>query len=158
MKCILSTFVSALAFAAAVSACEPKKAEQIDVSVLAILVSEHHEEVHPKLKGFAQQVQAKDKTLKGFRLERTSAEKLLLGETHTFDLVGDQKVEVTVNKERNKDGRIVLTIKPPKLKQITYECVCDKYFGMATQYYVGKGKDRQQLFIAVMGKPCGAKK
>jgi hypothetical protein len=65
---------------------------------------------------------------------------------------------VTVNKERNKDGKVVLTIKPPKLDQITYECVCDKYFSMATQHFEGKGKDKEQLFIAVMAKPCGPKK
>jgi hypothetical protein len=29
---------------------------------------------------------------------------------------------------------------------------------MATQHYEGKGKDREQLFIAVMAKPCVTKK
>ena len=67
-------------------------------------------------------------------------------------------VEVTVNKERNEKGRITLTIKPPKLGQVTYDCVCDKYFSIATQHHEGKGKDRAQLFIAVMAKPCAPPK
>jgi len=64
---------------------------------------------------------------------------------------------VTVNKERNEEGKITLTIKPPKLDQITYACTCNKFFSMATQHHVGKGKDREQLFIAVMAAPCGKK-
>jgi hypothetical protein len=139
------------------TACPPKSGD-IEVKVLAILVSEHHSDVHPKLTEFAKHVQKKDSNLTGFRLERTNVESLELGDTKKFPLVGKEVVEVTINKERNEKGRITLTIKPPKLDQITYECACDKYFTMATQHYVGKGKDRQQLFIAIMAKPCGQKK
>jgi len=136
----------------------PVAAEEVEVKVLAILVSEEHKEVHPKLKEFAKEVQKKDSNLTGFKLARTTVESLDLGETKKFPLVNGQVVEVTVNKERNEKGRITLTIKPPKLDQITYECACDKFFSMATQHYVGKGKDKEQLFIAVMAKPCTPKK
>jgi hypothetical protein len=138
-------------------ACPPKSGE-IEVKVLAILVSENHTEVHPKLTEFAKHVQKKDPNLTGFKLARTNSQSLQLGDTEKFSLVGKEVVEVTINKERNEKGRITLTIKPPKLDQITYECACDKFFTMATQHYVGKGKDRQQLFIAIMAKPCGEKK
>jgi hypothetical protein len=139
-------------------ACDPpKKGDEIEVKVLAILVSEEHKDVHPKLVEFAKQVQKKDPKLTGFRLERTTTESLELGETKKFPLVGKEVVEVTVNKERNEEGKITLTIKPPKLDQITYACACNKFFSMATQYYVGKGKGREQLFIAVMASPCGKK-
>lgn len=139
--------------------CDPtKKADEIDVRVLAIMGSESKDKVDDKLVDFAKHVQKKDPKLTGFRIERTTHKKLKLGETEKFALVDKEVIEVTVNKERNEEGRITLTIKPPKLDQITYACACNKYFSVATQHYVGKGKDREQLFIAVMAAPCGPKK
>jgi hypothetical protein len=156
MSRYLSFFVCCL-FVGAGVACPPEE-DEIEVNVLSILASEHRKEVETKLTEFAKQARKKDPSLTGFRLDRATSKKLKLGETEKFPVAGDQVVEVTINKERNEKGRIVLTIKPPKLAQITYECVCDKYFSMATQHYEGKGKDREQLFIAVMAKPCVTKK
>src|SRR5262249_50184198 len=169
-----SSLLSRLALPVVVAclAAGPARAEEIEVKVLAILVSEHHTDVHPKLKEFAKEVLKKDPSLTGFRLERTPAESLELGETRECPLVNGPVVaapvnedgkeegvgEGTGNKERNEKGRVTLTIKPPKLDQITYECACDKFFSMATQHYVGKGMEKQQLFIAVMAKPCLPKK
>jgi hypothetical protein len=107
---------------------------------------------------FAKHVRKKQPDLTGFRLDRSTALPLKLGETKKFPLSGNEVVEVTVNKERNEKGRITLTIKPPKLDQVTYECACDKYFSIATQHYEGKDDDRAQLFIAVMAKPCAPPK
>lgn len=134
-------------------ACPP--ADEIEVKVLAILASGQHKEVDAKLTEFAKHVQKKDATLTGFKLDRSNREPLKLGETKKFPVSGGEVVEVTVNKERNEKGRITLTIKPPKLGQITYECVCDKYFSIATEHYEGKGKDKAQLFIAIKASPCG---
>lgn len=136
-------------------ACPPATTnDEIEVKVLAILASEHHTKVHPKLTEFAKHVQKKDPKLTGFRLDRTTAESFKLGETKKFEMPGGDPVEVTVNKERDEKGRITLTIKAPKLEPIRYECACDKYFSVATQQFVGKGKDQEQLFVAVMAKPC----
>jgi hypothetical protein len=135
------------------TACPPKE-DKVEVKVLAILASEHHTTVHKKLTEFAKHVQKKDPKLTGFKLHNSAVEGLTLGETKQLPLVGDEVVKVTVNKELNENGRITLTIKPPKLDPITYECTCDKYLAVATQHFVGKDKDRQQLFIAVMAKPC----
>jgi hypothetical protein len=148
-------FVAAVA--TAISACPPAE-EEIEIKVVAIMASEHKTTIEPKLAGFAKHAQKTNAKLTGFRVDRSNSLKLKLGETHKFELVGKEVLDVTVNKERNKDGKVVLTIKPPKLDQITYECVCDKYFSMATGHYEGKGKDREQLFIAVMAKPCQLKK
>lgn len=142
-----------LAVATAAPACPPT--DEIEVKVLAILASEHHKVVDKKLTQFAKHVQNKDPKLTGFKLDRSNDGTLKLGETKKFPVSGGEVVEVTVNKERNEKGRITLTIKPPKLGQITYECVCDKYFSIATEYYEGKGKDRAQLFIAIKASPCG---
>jgi len=137
---------------------EPPAKEQIEVQVLAILVSENHKNVHPKLGEFAKLVQVKEPRLTGFKLEQTTVKSLELGQSEKMPLVGKEVVEVTVNKERNEKGRILLTITPPGMNQITYECACSKFFSMATEHYVGKGKDRQQLFIAIMASPCKGKK
>jgi hypothetical protein len=139
------------------SACPPD-GEEIEVQVLAILASDQHKLVDPKLTEFAKQVQKKHPLLTGFQLDRSTAKPIKLGETQKFSLTGGETVEVTVNKDRNEKGRITLTIKPPKLNQITYECACDKFFSIATEQYFGKGKDKAQLFIAIMAKPCGAGK
>jgi hypothetical protein len=144
--------LAALFLAAAAPACPP--ADEIEVKVLSILASEHNKDVDKRLTEFAKQVQKKDPSLTGFRLDHSNQEPLKLGETKKFTLTGGQVVEVTVNKDRNEKGRITLTIKPPKLNQITYECVCDKYFSIGTDYYEGKGKDRSQLFIAIKASPC----
>jgi hypothetical protein len=154
----LLSFVALVGAVVAVAACPPATDDEVDVTVLAILASEHHNQINPKLTEFAKHVRKKQPELKGFQLARTNAEPLKLGETKKFPLTGNEVVEVTVNKERNEKGRITLTIKPPKLDQVTYECVCDKYFSIATQHYEGEGKERAQLFIAVMAKPCGLKK
>ena len=151
------TAVLALAVPCAFACDKPKEAK-IEVKVLAILASEHHTDVDPLLEKFAKHVQQKAPKLTGFKLARTTVESLKLGETNKFNLVGAEVVEVTVNKERNEEGRITLTIKPPGLDQITYACACSKFFSVATQHYVGKGKDKQQLFIAVMASPCTQKK
>ena len=141
----------------AAAACPPA-ADEVEVKVLAILASEHHNKVDPKLTEFAKHVQQKDPTLTGFQLDRSNGDTLKLGRDEEVPLAGNEVVEVTVNKERNEKGRITLTIKPPKLNQITYACACDKYFSIATEHYEGKGKDRAQLFIAVMASPCGPPK
>ena len=152
----LLSLAALLALVSAAPACPP--ADEIEVRVLAILASEHHTVVDKKLTQFAKQVQKKDPALTGFKLDRSTNEPLKLGETKKFPLPGGQEVEVTVNKDRNEKGRVVLTIKPPGLNQITYDCVCDKYFSIATESYVGKGKDRARLFIAIKASPCGPAK
>jgi hypothetical protein len=130
------------------------KDDEIEVKVLAILASEHHTEVNQRLTEFAKQVRKKEPKLTGFKLDRSTSVPFKLGETKKFEMPGGDVVEVTVNKERDENGRITLTITPPKLKPIVYECACDKYFSIATQQFVGKDKDREQLFVAVMAKPC----
>jgi hypothetical protein len=154
----MSRFLSGLLLALGVTslgACPPApKDDEIEVKVLAILASEHHTKVHPKLTEFAKQVQKKEPKLTGFKLHRTDDESFKLGETKKFPMPGGDAVEVTVNKERDEKGRVTLTIKAPKLEPIKYECACDKYFSVATQQFVGQGKDQEQLFVAVMAKPC----
>jgi hypothetical protein len=134
------------------------KPEKIEVRVLSILASEHHAEVHKKLTRFAEEIQKTEPKLTGFKLNKTDIRSLPLGETTKFELPGGEVLEVTPNKPKDENGRITLTVKPPKLTPVTYECVCEKYVALATQQHVGKGKEEERLFIAVSAKPCGLKK
>jgi hypothetical protein len=134
------------------------KVEKIEVRVLSIMASEHKPFVHDKLTAFAEEVRKTDKKLIGFRLEKAAVESIPLGETTKFKLPGGEVLEVTPNKPMDANGRVTLTVKPPNLTAVTYECVCGKYVPMATQQHVGKGKEKEQLFIAVSAKPCGLKK
>lgn len=126
-------------------------ADEIKVCVVAILVSDKHKEIDERLVDFAKEVQKVKPQLTGFKVGHSSSESIPMGETKVFRLVDKQSIEVTVNGTVDEKGRVVLTIKPPNLNQITYTCTCNRYFSMATQYYT---KDKEQLFIAVMGKPC----
>jgi hypothetical protein len=125
--------------------------DDIKVCVVAILVSDKNNVVDERLVDFAKEVQKLKPHLTGFKVGNSSSESIPMGETKVFRLVDKQTIEVTVNSTVDENGRIVLTIKPPNLNQITYTCTCNRYFSMATQYYT---KDKEQLFIAVMGKPC----
>ncbi|WP_020474820.1 hypothetical protein [Zavarzinella formosa] len=125
--------------------------ETVKVTVIAILASDKHKEVDKRLTAFAEEVQKKNPSLTGFKFAYTTTDKLTLGVTKTFPLVENETVEVTANLSKIDEGKITITLKPPKIGQITYNCVCERYFSMATQHFT---KDKEQLFIAVTGKPC----
>jgi hypothetical protein len=135
-----------------------EKTEKIEVCVLSILASEHNAVVHPKLTRFAEEMRKTEKKLTGFKLNKTDLRSIPLGETTKFELPGGGVLEVTPNKPKDENGRITLTVKPPKLTAVTYECVCGKFVALATQQYIGEGKEQEQLFIAMSAKPCGLKK
>ena len=134
------------------------KPEKIEVYVLAILASEHHGKVDDKLTKFAEEIKKTDKKLTGFKLDKTYTRSIPLGETSKFEVPGGEVVEVTPNKPKDENGRITLTVKPPKLTPVTYECVCGKFVALATQHHVGEKEKRAQLFVAVSAKPCGLMK
>ena len=125
--------------------------ETVKITVIAILASENHKEVDKRLSSFASEVQKKNPSLTGFRVAQSTTSTLKLGVTQTIPLADGQSVDVTANASQTEKGTITITIKPPKISQITYNCVCERYFSMATQHFT---KDKEQLFFAVTGKPC----
>ena len=131
------------------------RAEDIKVCVVAVLATEKNATVDKRLADLAKEVQLINPKLTGFKVHRSSSEFLSIDETKTFDLADGQTVDVTVNKKKGDKNSITLTIAPPKLGAITYSCACDKFVVVATQHFT---KDKEQLFIAVMAKPCMLKK
>ena len=89
--------------------------------------------------------------MRGFRKERTISKPVKVGGSETFTLVGKAAMQVTVQANTDKDGRVTLTIKPPNQGEITYACCCGKYFPVITRHVTPDG---ERLIIAVMAKPC----
>jgi hypothetical protein len=128
-------------------------AENVRITVIAILASEKHTEVDKRLKEIAEKMQEKEPKLTGFKLERTSIESLAPGSSASLKLIGKETVEVSVSEKPDADGRFVLTIKRPDLGEVTYSCCCGKFVPFITNYYTPKPKS-ERLLIAVMAKPC----
>jgi hypothetical protein len=130
-------------------------AGNVRVTVVAVLATADHAAVDPRLADLAREVRKRDKALTGFRVARSEARSIPVGEEATFRLVEKQELTVTVDRPKDRDGRVGLTIRPPELGEISYLCTCDKYFPVVTPY---KTKAGETLIVLVMGKPCTGKK
>ena len=127
----------------------------IRVTVVVVLATADNKTVDPKLKELAKEVWKRDKTLTGLKLVDSLAKSIPPGESAEFPLVEKQRLKVTVDKPKDKDGRVGVTIKPPELGEISYACTCDKFFPVVTPYKTKKG---ETLIVVVMAKPCTQKK
>jgi|SRR5262245_11637429 len=140
--------VAAILLGAAVS-----HAENVRVTVVAVLASDKHKEVNERLKEFAEKMQEKDPKLTGFKLEQVSCESIAPGKSATLKLIGKETVEVSVNEKTDADGRVLLTVKRADVGEVTYACCCGKFVPFITNYYTAKPNSERLLF-AVMAKPC----
>lgn len=132
----------------------PKPAEakpKITVVVYAILGTTRNKEIPEKLSEFAREAQKKDPKLTGFSIAHKQSLECSIGQPTDFKLVGNQKVTVTLNVDKDDQDRVTLTIKAPGMKEMTYACVCDRYLPIATDHLTPE-KDR--LFIAISSKRC----
>src|SRR5436190_287104 len=134
--------------------CQPDN-KPVSVTVVIVLATEQNKTVDPKLKELAKEVQKREPKLTGFRLVATECKSIDVGDAATVNLTDKQVLKVTVDKARDKDGRMSLTLDPPGMDAVTYACACDKFFPVVTPH---KTKSGEQLIIAVMAKPCTAKK
>lgn len=125
---------------------------KIRVTVLAILATDKNKEVEKELMEIAKEVQKKEPSLTGFKIDRTSTKLMKIGQKEKFPLTEETEVVVILKEE--EDHRISITIKPPTVGAISYSCCCGKYFPVITRYQT---KDQSRLIIAVMVKPCTTK-
>jgi hypothetical protein len=125
--------------------------DPVKVTVVIVLATSDNDTIDPKLVELAKEVQKRDPKLTGFKLAATEVKSIPVGESHTFDLVEKQELKVKVEKPKDADGRVSLTIKPPGLENTTYGCTCDKFFPVVTPH---RTKSGEVLIIAVMAKPC----
>lgn len=143
------------ALAALLAAGAARAEEPVKVTVVAVLASDKHSRIDPKLQELAREVQKRDPTLTGFRLGRVTCLPLKVGQKDTFPLTEDAAAEVTVLQPEGKEQRPRLSIKAPQMGEFVYETCCGKFFPIFTGYRTEKGQER--LILAVMVKPCPKK-
>ena len=129
--------------------------DPVRVTVVVVLATTENTGVDPKLVELAKEVQKRDDKLLGFKLVSSEAKSVPVGDSIAFMLVDKQELKVKVEKPKDDNGRVSLTIKPPELGEVTYACTCEKFFPVVTPY---KTKAGEVLIVAVMAKPCMAKK
>lgn len=138
----------------------PVRAEDpppVRLTVVVVMATSKNEKVHPKLTGLAQELQKNKDTekLTGYRIEVTHQESVPVGKSHTFKLVEDHTLKVTVESPKDKTGRIAVTLEASGVKgEMKYACVCDKFVPVVTPHV---NKEGEQLIIAVLAKPCTGK-
>jgi hypothetical protein len=127
------------------------KASEVRVTVITVLATDRDKHIDPKLEEFAAEVQKSQPKLTGFRLERVTSVPMTVDQTERIELMDKAAVEVTVLGKDPKTGRYRLTVKPPGGGDIQYSCCCGKFFPLAANV---KSKGKDQVFIAVMIRPC----
>jgi hypothetical protein len=129
--------------------------QPVRVTVVIVLASTQDIGVDPKLAELAKEVQKREPKLIGFQLVAAEAKSIVVGDSYTFDLIDKQELKVKVEKPRDANGRISLTMNGPGVEKLAYGCACDKFFPIVTSHQTKKG---EVLILAVMAKPCTAGK
>ena len=129
-------------------------AKPVRVTVVVVAASTDDSETNPKLATLAVEVQKRNDEFIGFKIVAAFAQSIPIGENHTFDLPEKQTAKVTVSEGQDKDGHVELTIKLPGLDDVTYTCVCNKFFPIVTPY---KLKTGETILVAILAKPCTGK-
>lgn len=149
-----------LALAASTATATPVHAEDVKVTVVAVLATSRTDTVDPKLKGIADEVRKIDPVLTGFRIARTTSKSLTIGKRETFPLVEDTEATVLIqqqmgtgkkDKDKDKEERYRLAVKAPMVGEITYTTCCTKFFPIMTRY---QNRDGDRLIIAIMVEPA----
>jgi hypothetical protein len=130
------------------------RAEDRQITVVAILATDKNTQVDPRVKSIAEEVQKVEPGLTGFRVARTTSKAIAVGARETFALVDNEVLAVVIQqaggKEKEKDDRVRLAVKAPLAGEITYTTCCSKFFPIMTRYLT---KDNDRLIIAIMCKP-----
>ena len=128
----------------------------VKVTLVVILANTTDDKINPKLATLAKEVQKRKEGsgFTGFGIHETLDKSIAIGATHSFDLPEMQKATITVANGKDKEGRIELKVKLPGLDEVTYTCVCDKFFPIVTPYTLKKG---QTVLVAILAKPCTGK-
>jgi hypothetical protein len=127
-------------------------AEEVRVRVVAIIATESNTNVDPKLACVAREVQKTHPKLTGFRLANMSCQSVAVGAKQEFKLVDSEVAVLTVRKPAEKDHTVEVSVKPPRMAEITYRIACKKCFPILTPY---RTKDNDMLIMAVQLPCCG---
>jgi hypothetical protein len=132
------------------------RAEDVRVTVLAILAGNGPAPDDARLKDLAAEVKKREPSLQGatFHIGKTVTKEVNVGQKEAVELIKDKAAaDVKVLAKNNSTKRVTLEVKPPLGGAFTYETNYDKYFPYVTRQVV----DGERLIIAVMVKPGGEK-
>jgi hypothetical protein len=129
--------------------------QPVRVTVVVILATTENNVIDAILTDLAKEVRKREPKLIGFKVSTTECKSIKVGDSAAIKLVEKQELAVKVEKPKDAEGRICLSITPPQMKEITYACTCDKYLPVVTPHTTAKG---ETLILAVMAKPCTLKK
>ncbi len=125
--------------------------EKVRVTVVAILATDRNNKVDDRLKCIAEEVRKVEPKLTGFQMGQITCTPVAVGNSYKVPLVEKATAEVVIQQGADKDNRVKLKIKAPKMGDLVYTCACGKFFPIVTRYQT---KDKERLIIAVMVRPC----
>jgi hypothetical protein len=129
----------------------PAHEDGVEVTVVAVLATDQNAKVDPLLRCVAQEVRKDRPKLTGFRVGTMTRKRVEVGGKETFPLAEGQKATVMLRRGPDKEGRIEVTVKTPKMGEITYSTACEKFFLVGTDCQT---KDRETVIVAVKVRCC----
>src|SRR5947199_8981334 len=105
----------------------PGDDKPVSVTVVIVLATEQNAAVDPKLKELAKEVQKRDPKLTGFKLVATECKSVPVGDSATVNLTDKQTLKMTVDRAKDKEELISLTLNPPGKDAVTYVCPFDQW-------------------------------
>ena len=140
-------------------AADPQKKDapykgSIRVVVVVILATKDNNVVDKKLADLAKEMEKRGSDFTGFKIHSVLTESIPVGKSNTFDLLEEQTLKVAIDKPKDADGRVGLTITPKDGSEVSYTCACDRFLPLLTGY---KTKDGPSVIVAVSAKPCTGK-
>jgi hypothetical protein len=126
-------------------------AQDVRVTVIAIMASDKNEPIDPKLKDVAKEIQKREPGLTSFRLQKTEVRDINVGQKESIVLLENNghSADVKLIAKDDSKKRVTIEVKPPMVGAITYATVYDKFFPIVTRAVV----NGERLIIAVMVKP-----
>jgi hypothetical protein len=106
---------------------------KVKVTVVVIVATDRSDEIDPRLKLIAAEVQKCNKTLTGFSLESMTSKSLAVDEKAVFALRGKKSVVVVVQQAADKTNTVGLAVTPPEQGEIVYRTVCGKFLPIVTR-------------------------
>jgi hypothetical protein len=127
---------------------------KVRVCMVVILATESDKKIDKQLGPIAAEVRKMHPKLTGFHIEKVCCKSLAIGEKDQFELLDDQSAAVTVQRGADKNDKVRLKVRPPKMGEITYSTACGKFLPIVTPY---RNKSNDLLIIAVRVQPCHGK-
>jgi hypothetical protein len=153
---ILSLMILFATFASlALADCRwPDEKDPVKVTLVVILACEKGDKIDKKLKDLAVEVQKLHPNLKSFVIKSEECKSLKPNEKVSLLCVDEESAAIAIKHGADKDNRVSLAIKPPRMNEVEYQSVCGKFLPIVTPYKTKKG---ECLILAIRVEPCQGK-